>query len=155
MPHASADPKLAALRQHQTLNPHPDAVRDPLFHDQPFFDARDGLQVKYEMLRRVRVDRWSVQAASHAYGFSRVSFYHLQRRFAAGGLVALLPQPRGPRRAHKLSAAVMAFVNESLAQEPSLSPTDLQQRVQQRFALTVYARSISRALARQQKKQVR
>jgi len=58
MPNAPPDPKREALRQQQTLNPRPARVSDPLFREQPFFDARDWLQVKYEMLRRVRVDGW-------------------------------------------------------------------------------------------------
>ena len=48
--------KLDTLRQTGTLHPHPQAVTDPLFQDQPFFDARDLMQVKYEMLRKVEVD---------------------------------------------------------------------------------------------------
>jgi transposase len=154
MPLPPPDPKRTALQQSETLNPHPEAVHDPLFGEHAFFDTRDLVQVKYEMLRRVRVDGWLVRDASHAYGFSRVTFYQLRQRFEAGGLVALLPQARGPRRAHKLSAAVMAFVDECLAQEPSLTTVDLQQRIQERFGLQVHMRSIERARAREGKKRL-
>ncbi len=51
-----SDPKLAALRQHGCLNPRPDKVVDPIFASSDFFDPRDLVQVKYEMVRRVRVD---------------------------------------------------------------------------------------------------
>ena len=54
--------KRAALKRHGTLNPHPDAVTDPLFHTGDFFDPADLLQVKYEMLRRVEGTR--IQSAS-------------------------------------------------------------------------------------------
>lgn len=37
-----------------------DQVSDELFVDNPLFDPRDLLQVKYEMLRRVRVDGHAV-----------------------------------------------------------------------------------------------
>ena len=47
------DPKSLALRQQGCLNPHPERVSDELFQTREFFDARDLVQVKYEMLRRV------------------------------------------------------------------------------------------------------
>ena len=50
------DPKAAALAETRTLNPRPEAVRDQEFGSSEFFDARDLVQVKYEMVRRVRVD---------------------------------------------------------------------------------------------------
>jgi hypothetical protein len=50
------DAKEAALAQTRTLNARPEAVRDEQFASSEFFDARDLVQVKYEMVRRVRVD---------------------------------------------------------------------------------------------------
>ena len=50
------DAKEAALAETRTLNPRPEAVRDEQFASSEFFDARDLVQVKYEMVRRVRVD---------------------------------------------------------------------------------------------------
>ena len=49
------DTKEAALAQTRTLDPRPEAVRDDQFASSEFFDARDLVQVKYEMVRRVRV----------------------------------------------------------------------------------------------------
>ena len=60
-----SDEKLKALRESHTLHPHPEQVRDPLFTSgSPFFDPRDLVQVKYELLRRVRVDGYSVSQAT-------------------------------------------------------------------------------------------
>src|SRR5271168_4256531 len=50
------DAKAAALARDGALNPHPEAVRDPLFSDNPFFDPRDLVQVRYEMVRRHEAD---------------------------------------------------------------------------------------------------
>ena len=50
------DSKGESLRQQGVLNPHPQKVADPLFHGSEFFDPRDLVQVKYEMLRRVQVE---------------------------------------------------------------------------------------------------
>ena len=50
------DPKLAALRARRCLNPRPERVVDERFARSEFLDARDLVQVKYEMVRRVRVE---------------------------------------------------------------------------------------------------
>ena len=69
-----ADEKLRALRSSQTLHPHPDRVRDPLFTSgSPFFDPRDLIQVKYELLRRVRVEGEAVSQAAWRWPDTRCS----------------------------------------------------------------------------------
>jgi transposase len=147
-----SDPKCASLRAHATLNFHPEKVTDALFQVHPFFDPRDLLQVKYEMLRRVRSDGRPVGATATAFGFSRVWLSQLRKRFEVEGLAGLLPQRKGPRRAHKLSDEVLTFILDTLKAEPDLRTVCLPQRVVKRFGISVHLRSIERALARRQKK---
>jgi transposase len=142
-------PKRQALRQTGTLNPRPERVSDELFADSDFFDPNDLLQVKYEMLRRVRHDNFTVQRAAQLFGFSRPSFYQAQEAFSRGGLGALVAQKRGPRRAHKLSQKVVAVLEQTIAADPR---ADLVAVVQQAFGISVHRRSIERALARAKKK---
>lgn len=146
------DPKVSVLKGSGTLHRHPEAVADPRFQDSEFFDARDLLQVKYEMLRRADTDGDSVTAAAAAFGFSRPAFYEAQRSFQSGGLAALIRQRPGPRRAHKLSSEVMAFVEEQLGQEPSPKTPDLVQAIRERFGIEVHRRSLERAKRRRVKK---
>jgi transposase len=145
-------PKTAALRQRGCLNPRPETVTDPLFRESDFFDARDLVQVKYEMVRRVEIDGQTVSHSTAAFGFSRPSFYQAQHALEIGGLAALIPQKPGPRRAHKLDAEVMAFLQDLLSQDPSLKTPELARRIQDRFGRKVHPRSIERALVRQEKK---
>src|SRR5918998_1201817 len=143
------DPKVAALRTTRTLNPRPEAVHDPAFtHGDPFFDARDLLQVKYEMLRRVLVDGHPVSATAAAFGFSRPSFYAAQAAWQAAGLPGLLPARPGPRAAHKLTPEVVTFLADQQAQQPSLRTADLVDLLKEQFGLRVHPRSVERALAR-------
>ena len=151
-PEVPAEAKVVSLRQHGALNPQPQDVTDPLFQETDFFDARDLVQVKYEMLRRVRVDRWSVTAAARAGGFSRPAFYQAQDAFAQSGLPGLLPRRPGPRRAHKLSDAVVDFLVDQRNNDPHLSSAELARQVRRRFRVQVHPRSIERALERRQKK---
>src|SRR5258708_7595977 len=79
-------------------------VRDPLFlSGSPFFDPRDLVQVKYELLRRVRVDGYSVAQATSLFALSRPTFYAAHAAWEQAGIAGLLPQPTGPRHAHKLT----------------------------------------------------
>jgi len=146
------EPKLDALRQAACLNPHPERVTDPLFAGSDFFDSRDLVQVKYEMVRRVQTDGQPVGLSARAFGLSRPSFYEAQASLGREGLAGLLPKKRGPRGAHKLGPDVVAFLRELLSQEPSLNSAQLAARLRQSHGLRVHPRSIERALAREQKK---
>src|SRR5579875_3770556 len=120
-----SDPKEEALRAARALNPRPEAVRDPQFAASEFFDARDLVQVKYEMLRRVRRDGSTVSDAAAAFGFSRPSFYEAKAAYEHAGMPGLLPKRPGPRRAHKLSEAVVERLAEAQAADASLTSADL------------------------------
>ena len=149
------DPKTERLRQQGCLHPHPEQITDELFAASEFFDPRDLLQVKYEMLRRVLVDGHSVSQSALGFGLSRPSYYQAQKAYQSGGLPALLPKKPGPRRAHKLSEEVVEVLRAALAAEPALSSQALVRLVQERFDLSVHRRSIERALAPQEKKRRR
>lgn len=149
---AQSNSKSENLRRSVTLNLHPERVRDALFLTNLFFDPRDLLQVKYEMLRRVLRDGQPVGTVSSAFGFSRMSFSLLRRRFQVDGLFGLLPQTKGPRRSHKLSADVLAFIEETLQAEPNLRTRDLPGRVKESFGISIHLRSIERALVSPRKK---
>jgi transposase len=146
------DAKSQLLREHGTLNPRPQLVSDGLFQDGEFFDPRDLLLVKYEMLRRVRLEELTVAEAAAAFGFSRPSFYQAQARFEEGGLAGLIPQRPGPRHAHKLSDEVLDYLQQQQALDELLHAPQLCQLVLEKFGLSVHSRSIERALQRKIKK---
>ena len=153
MPHPPRhDAKRQILHSQGTLNPRPQEVTHERFQDSDFFDPRDLLQVKYEMLRQVRVEDHAVSQAAKAFGFSRPSFYQAQTAFAGRGLAGLIPQKRGPRHAHKLTPAVMEFVRQARGAEPSLGSEELAGRVAKHFGVRIHPRSLERRLRLQQKK---
>lgn len=148
----SRDPKLDALKQQGCLNPQPQSVTDPLFASSDFFDSRDLVQVKYEMVRRVRADGQSVAESARAFGFSRPSFYQASKSLEQDGLCGLLPKKRGPRSAHKLGKDMMEFIESQLSEDPCPNSSELASRIEERFNLQVHPRSIERALARKKKR---
>jgi transposase len=142
------DAKVAALAETRTLNPRPEAVRDEQFASSEFFDARDLVQVKYEMVRRVRVDGEPVTQAAAAFGFSRPSYYEAAAAVDRDGLGALVPAKPGPRRAHKLTDEVIAYARRLREQDPAVSSAQLAAAIAAKFAIRVHPRSVERALAR-------
>ncbi len=146
------DPKAEVLRQRGCLHLYPEKVSDELFAANEFFDPRDLLQVKYEMLRRVREDDHTISQAAANFGLSRPTFYQAQAAYEAGGLAALLPKKPGPRRAHKLSEEIVEALRQMLDQASDMNTSALAEQVRERFGVSVHPRSIERALARQKKK---
>lgn len=144
--------KKHVLKQNGTLNKSADKVVDPKFKNIEFFDPNDIVQVKYEMLRSNQKDGIGIQKASKIYGFSRISFYKIDKAFNKHGLSGLLPKKKGPRRAHKLTVEIMEFVSELICQKPDIRSTEIKEEIKERFSITVHQRSIERAILRSKKK---
>ena len=143
----SQHPKVRALLEEGTLNPAPDKVHDPKFHDSEFFDPRDVVQVKYEMLRRVSMEKASVTDATEEYGVSRPTYYQSKGSFEKVGVAGLVPQKRGPRGPHKLRGKVLAFVEEQVTAGEPVRARELAKLIRQKFDLDVHPRTIERAVA--------
>jgi transposase len=146
------DAKGESLRRQGVLNPRPQKVTDPLFRQSEFFDPRDLVQVKYEMLRRVHVEGTPITEAVRAFGFSRPVFYQAQTLYHGAGLPGLIPQRPGPRHAHKLSDTIIDFLLQHQLRDPMLRAAALAELLRTQFDLAVHPRSIERALERRRKK---
>jgi transposase len=146
------DPKSEALAQDGVLNRHPDAVRDALFSGNPFFDPKDLVQVRYEMVRRHQVDGAAISEVASAFGVSRPTFYKAQGALEMAGLTGLLPGQRGPKGGHKISAEVIAYVAELKAENPELTTPQCLDAIEEHFGVKAHRRSLERALARKKKR---
>lgn len=145
------DPKSQALARDGALNPHPEAVHDPLFIGNPFFDPRDLVQVRYEMVRRHDAEGMSISDVASSFGVSRPTFYKAQGTLAASGLAGLVPRSRGPKGGHKISAEVVDFVTDLKTQRPELTTPQCVAAIEAQFNVKVHRRSLERALARKKK----
>lgn len=92
----NAASKVEFLAHHRSLHVRSSRVTDPLFGRGDFFDPRDLLLVKYEMLRRVRVDHWPVARAARGVALSRTAWYDAMHRWEQRGLTGLIPDAPGP-----------------------------------------------------------
>jgi transposase len=139
--------KVKALLEEGTLNPSPEKVRDMKFQENKFFDPRDLVQVKYEMLRGVSVEKASVTEATEKYGVSRPTYYQTKASFDKGGLAGLVPRKRGPHGPHKLQGEALAFVQQQLVAGQPVRARELAKLVRQQFDLAIHPRTIERAVA--------
>lgn len=156
-PPAHAVRRAHALKARGALHTHPQDVTEPLFRDSAFFDPHDVVQVKYEMLRRVRTETTSVSEAAADFGFSRPAFYQTRAAFTREGLPGLLPRKRGPKQPHKLTDEVLAVLAVAHTHDGQLSRfTELAALLKRRFGIVAHPRSIERSVrlyrARQKKK---
>src|SRR2546430_16313441 len=123
------DPKEAALAEARCLNPHPEQVTDAEFLASDFFDARDAVQVKYEMVRKVRAGGAPVTEAAAAFGYFRPAYYTAAAALESSGLEGLLPARPGPRRASKLTEEILTWAEGQLAAAPARRPAQLRDRI--------------------------
>lgn len=144
MRHGSRRTKEDALREDGTLNPTPEKVRDPKFLQNDFFDPNDAVQVKYEMLRRVWIEKDSITRVSEEYGVSRPTYYQAKTSFDEAGIAGLVPRKRGPHGAHKMQGEILAFLKEQIVAGKPIRARALAQLVQNRFNLQVHPRTIER-----------
>lgn len=140
------DPKNDALLQEGTLNPSPEKVHDQKFQEGEFFDPRDIVQVKYEMLRRVRMEAASITDAAEEYGVSRPTYYHTEACFQKSGIAGLVPRKRGPHGPHKIQSDVLSFLESKLSPSQPIRARALAVEVREKFGIDLHPRTIERVL---------
>ena len=145
------DSKARYLASHGALHSHPGRVRDHLFQRSDFFDPRDLVQVRYEMLRRHLVEGQPAAGVARTFGMSRQMFYLLARAFREEGLPGLLPRKRGPKRARKATDEVLDFVAGRRVGPPGPTTRELVDDVRREFGVRLHPRTLERGLARRGK----
>jgi transposase len=152
MPRGGPD-KRRALQHEGTFHPGRTRVRVPLFWEHPkFFDARDELQVKYEMLRAHFVDGRTVTDVCAAFGYSRQTFYLLRQRFAQRGIAGLRDGRPGRVGPVKCTPDVVEFLRAQRAADPTLSIPGLVERLARERGVHLHRRTVERLLGRRPRK---
>ena len=141
---------MQALRAERSLNPRPEAVSDEQFAASEFLDARDLVQVKYEMVRRARVDGEPVSARGGRSSGSRARRSMRRRpRWMRAGWPGWCRRGRVRGGAHKLTDEVRRVrARAARGGSGAVARLDLVELIAERFGVRVHRRSIERALAR-------
>ena len=140
-----------SLRKDGALHPDSKKVKSELFAEDTFFDPEDLAQVKYEMLRCIRTEKFSITKASQKFGLSRPSYYQSKEQFEKHGLMGLIPLKPGPKHAHKLTEDVILFVREQLEIMDRKDWENISRLVYEKFGKRVHPRSIARCIRLEKK----
>jgi transposase len=138
--------KKSILKSMGSFYPNFSKVQHQLFLENDFFDSLDIVQVKYEMLRSVHIEKVAIREAAKTFGFSRTAFYQIQSAFEQKGLAGLISQKRGPKNRHKLRSEIMQFILSRIEKDPRISTQNLVIQVKENFEVVIHSRSIARAL---------
>jgi transposase len=142
MPHRSS--KRDLLQAARAWNDRARLVDSAAFAQSDFFDPRDKVQVKYEMLRVHRIDRVSVSEASRRFGYSRESFYTAADAFQAEGVLGLVDARRGPRHPRKVTPDVQRMLLKAIERDGSVSSTELAEYLFEQLGVSVHVRTVER-----------
>jgi transposase len=142
--HVNMTPKEDALKNNGSFNKRFKNVRAEVFQNEQFFDAKDLVQVKYEMLRSVAKDDSSVSKAADEFGFSRNAFYQINEAFNKDGLKALLPKKPGPTGPSKLRNDVSDFIDKCLTSQCRVNAKEIASKLLSELGIRIHPRTIER-----------
>jgi transposase len=138
--------KEETLKKNNCFNGNFENVSADIFNAAPFFDKKDIVQVKYEMVRAASNGEGSITDIADNFGFSRKSFYQISSAFDAGGLHALVPKKTGPKKAHKLNAAVQEFIEAYLSTHKDAKAAEITAALEDGMKVRIHPRTIYRYL---------
>ena len=134
------------LKKYGCFNQNHESVSASIFQSDPFFDKKDVVQVKYEMIRAASRDEGSITNISEAYGFSRKSYYQINESFKAGGLHALIPKKTGPKGPRKLKPEILEFVDAYLVDHKNAKAQEISDQLEANKGIKIHPRSVYRYL---------
>jgi transposase len=138
--------KEESLRESGSFNKRFMKVSAGVFTTGSFFDAKDLVQVKYEMLRAVEKDGGSVTDVAGEFGFSRKTYYQVHSAYEEGGLGALMPKKAGPKGPSKLHGEVAEFIDSCADSGKPTRATDIASQLEAALGVRVHPRTIERYL---------
>jgi len=131
------------LARARGLNLTPERVLDARFLEEDgFFDPKDLVQVRYELLRLSQVEEVEVTEACRRFGFSRTTYYKVAEAFARGGVAGLVGQRRGRPGPIKMTSEVLGYVLSEKVLHPELLAREMVEQVKARYGKSVSVRMI-------------
>ena len=140
--------KTDALQKMGALNKNPKKVKYHLFKSGGlFFDPQDKLQVKYEMIRAVKVDGLPIKDVVQEFGYSRETYYTVLKDFELEGCIGLLDQVQGRRQPEKLQTEIVEFIiSERYKNQKENSGYRIAEKIKERFHISIHPRTVYKVL---------
>ena len=141
------------LKKNGTYNRRHGSVRKPGFLEGGFYDSRDIVQVKYEMLRDAEDSGKAIGTVAGEFGFSRTAYYNIKESFEKNGMSSLVPEKPGPKQPRKLTMALCAFIDEYAATHPKVSAAEIAAAILSEKGEIISKRTIERYAAKKKPQQ--
>lgn len=140
--------KVDTLKENGSFNRNASSVSNTLFKCNPYFDPLDLVQVKYEMLRVVKLEELSVSAASKQFGFSRTAYYKIEKRFEEAGIDGLCLRKTGPKAPAKVTADILGLAADLKAHHPGITNDEIVREIKSQKGVSIHKRSLQRERAK-------
>ena len=135
------------LKETRTFNRNHDKINDNLFAESDMLDARDLLQVRYEMVRAVKIDKSSATEVAQRFGVSESTLNRNIRALNEGGVIALIPESKGPKGQYSLDEDELKFIDSYLEAHPDATGGQVYSALLKEKQSTVSKRTVERHLA--------
>lgn len=117
-----------------------------------FFDQKDQIQCRLEMLRSVYhpligKDKLSAEVAAKKCNLSKTHFFNIKKLFDSFGVLGLLNMTRGRVSKHKLTAEIESKIVHQKLSHPNMNSKDLLSWAQEEFDLKLARISIDNMLS--------
>jgi len=113
-----------------------------------FYDPMDIIQVKYEMIREAQDSGRSIRDVAEDFGFSRTAYYAIKEGFDTCGMLAFIPEKKGPREQHKLTVTLRELIDEYTAVHPKASAAAIAGVILSEKGVSISKRTIERYKAK-------
>lgn len=136
------------LKESNTYNPKCDKVTACDFIENEVMDSRDLLQVRYEIVRAIEYDNKPVKEICSEFGVSASTARRYVRNLKEGGLIALVPEQKGPSGPTKLSKDAADFIDTYLKNNPKASGGKVHNALENRLHPGISKRTVERYLSK-------
>ena len=140
--------KQSHLKKSNTFNTKSDKITARLFADNELMDPQDLLQVRYELVRAIEYDKKPIKEICAEYGVSATTARRYIDDLRKGGLIALVPDPKGPSGPTKLTKEAAEFIENYLKENPRASGGKIHNALEAKLHLGVSKRTVERFLSK-------
>lgn len=138
--------KEESLKSSNTYNPKSNRINAPCFADNEMMDPHDLLQVRYEMVRSIELDNKPIKDICSEFGVSASTARRYVKDLKEGGLIALVPEKKGPSGPTKLSKEAAGFIDNYLKEFPKASGGKVHRALETKLHTGVSKRTVERYL---------
>ena len=135
------------LRATQTFNTNYAKINDPIFQRSGIMDPRDLLLVRFELVRSLELDGKPIEEVCSQYGISPCTARRYVRDMKERGLIALVPEKRGPNGPSVMTDEIANYIDKYLTDHPKASAGKVYQSLVDAKKVTIGKRTVERYIS--------